>query len=123
MNAMKKMNLLPVVFLFSLLVIVSCRSHSPVSTGEKSFPVITDDSLMNLVEYRTLQYFWDGAEPNSGMARERFHSDNIYPENDKNIVTTGGTGFGLMALVVGTERGFITRLQAMERFTKIVGFL
>ncbi|MFN8209955.1 MAG: glucoamylase family protein [Bacteroidales bacterium] len=84
---------------------------------------ITDDSLLTLVEYRTFQYFWDGAEPVSGMARERFHVDGDYPENDKNIITTGGSGFGLMAALAGIERGFITREAAVSRFEKIVSFL
>ena len=84
---------------------------------------ISDDSLLTLIEYRTFQYFWDGAEPVSGMACERIHMDGIYPENDKNIVTTGGSGFGFMAILAGTERGFITREQATERFFKIVSFL
>ena len=64
---------------------------------------ISEDSLLNLVQYQTFQYFWDGAEPNSGMARERFHVDGNYPSNDMNVVTTGGTGFGLMAIIVGIE--------------------
>src|SRR5450759_2444892 len=87
------------------------------------FKQITDDSLLTLVQYRTFQYFWDGAEPNSGMARERFHQDGIYPENDMNVVTSGGSGFGLMAILVGVERGFITRNEAVERCSKIIEFL
>lgn len=84
---------------------------------------ITDDSLMTLVEYRTFQYFWDGAEPVSGMARERIHMDGEYPDDDMNVVTSGGTGFGVMAILVGIERGFITRHEGFERLKKIVGFL
>lgn len=84
---------------------------------------ISDDSLMTLVQYRTFQYFWDGAEPNSGLARERFHSDDVYPQNDKHIVTSGGGGFGVMAILVGIERGFITRQQGFERMERIIGFL
>ena len=57
------------------------------------------------------------------MARERFNVDGIYPENDKNIVTSGGSGFGLMAILVGIERGFVTRDEAVERYTRIVNFL
>src|SRR4030095_3826320 len=71
------------------------------STRSDSLPRISDDSLLTLVEYRTFQYFWDGAEPTSGAARERIHTDNVYPENDKHIVTSGGTGFGIMAILVG----------------------
>jgi hypothetical protein len=65
----------------------------------------------------------DGAEPTSGMARERIHMDNIYPQNDQDVVTLGGSGFGVMAILVGLERGFITREQALERYRKIVDYL
>jgi hypothetical protein len=84
---------------------------------------LSEDSLMNLVEEKTFQYFWDGAEPTSGAARERFHVDGEYSDNDKHIITTGGTGFGVMAIIVGMERKFITREQGVERLTKLVGFL
>ena len=93
-------------------------------TGQNSSPeLIPDDSLLTLVQFRTFQYFWDGAEPNSGMARERIHIDGIYPENDMNVITTGGSGFGLMAILVGIERGFITRDEAYVRFLRMVDFL
>jgi len=84
---------------------------------------LSDDELFRDVQERTFQYFWDGAEPNSGLARERVHLDGIYPSNDKNVVTSGGGGFGVMAILVGIERGFITRQQGLERFEKIVHFL
>jgi hypothetical protein len=84
---------------------------------------LTDDQLLDTIEYCTFLYFWDGAEPRSGMARERFHMDGIYPEDDKQVVTSGGSGFGLMALVAGMEHGFISRSQGVERLTRIVGFL
>ncbi len=82
------------------------------------FQQIYDD-----VQRTTFQYFWDGAEPNSGLARERFHVDNIYPQNDKHVVTSGGGGFGVMAILVGIERGFITKQKGIERFEKILTFL
>jgi hypothetical protein len=91
--------------------------------GEISGNAITGDSLLNLVEYKTFQYFWDGAEPVSGMARERYHIDGNYPENDFNIVTTGGSGFGLMAIIAGIERRFISREEGYLRFRNIVDFL
>jgi len=45
------------------------------------------------------------------------------PENDMNVVTTGGSGFGLMAILAGIERGFITRDEAINRYLKILDFL
>lgn len=83
----------------------------------------SDKELMDKVQQQTFNYFWEGAEPVSGLARERIHMDNIYPEHDKDIVTIGGSGFGLMTILVGVERGFITREQALERYEKAVDFL
>ncbi len=100
-----------------------CSTPQKEKEKEETSIEMDEDSLLNLVQYQTFQYFWDGAEPNSGLARERFHEDDIYPSDDKHIVTTGGSGFGLMAIIVGVERGFIERGEAIERFEKILDFL
>ena len=111
------------IFLSGIFIISCGNSHRNTSAESVKMDSISDDSLLTLVQYKTFQYFWDGAEPNSGMARERFHIDGYYPENDKNIVTTGGSGFGLMAILVGIKRGFITREEGLHRFQKILSFL
>ncbi len=85
-----------------------------IDTSDK-FPRIPDQELLTKVQQQTFKYFWDYAHPTSGLARERNTSGDI--------VTSGGSGFGLMALLVGIERGFITRQQGLDRFTKIVNFL
>ena len=79
------------------------------------FPIISDDELLTLIQQRTFRYFYDFAQPESGMARER--------NNSGDLVTTGGSGFGVMALVVGMNRGFITRSEGITRVSKILGFL
>ncbi|MBX2968531.1 MAG: Ig-like domain-containing protein [Cyclobacteriaceae bacterium] len=79
------------------------------------FPIITDEELLTLVQQQTFKYFWDFAHPASGMARERNTSNDL--------VTSGGSGFGIMAIIVGIERGFITRQQGIERLDKILDFL
>jgi hypothetical protein len=84
---------------------------------------VSNDKLYRLVQEQTFRYFWQGAEPTSGLARERFHVDGDYPENDKNVITTGGSGFGVMAILVGIERGFITRKQGYTRYRQIVDYL
>lgn len=112
--------------LFAAIALGSCQNYANNSNEKQLTRVVdslSDDSLLTLVQYRTFQYFWDGAEPVSGMAPERIHLDNVYPDNDKSVVTTGGTGFGVMAILVGIERKFITRAQGAERLTKIVDYL
>ena len=112
-----------IIITATTLISAGCSSQQTETGGNTEPEQISDSSLFSLVQQRTFQYFWDGAEPTSGMARERFHTDNIYPQNDKNIVTSGGSGFGVMAILVGIERGFITREEGRQRLEKIVHFL
>lgn len=109
--------------LLSAILLTSCKSAS--STQENVTTVsknITDAQLMDRVQRDALKYFWDFAEPNSLMGRERYHED-FYPKNDANVVTTGGSGFGLMTILVGIERGFIPRKEAVKRLSHIADFL
>lgn len=111
---------------FLSLFFLNCKTDKrqaqkvPSKNQESKF---TDDEFLNLIQKQTINYFWEGAEPNSGLARERLHMDDIYPTSPKNTVTTGGSGFGLMAILVGIERGFIPKEAAFIRFEKIVDFL
>ncbi len=85
------------------------------SVGEPDFPTISDEELLTLVQERTFEYFWAFGHEASGLARERNTSGST--------VTTGGSGFGLMAMIVGVERGFITRVEAVQRWQTVMDFL
>lgn len=91
--------------------------------SERPASFANDDAMLDYIERVHFNYMWDGAEPTSGMARERIHLDGQYPENDRDVVTTGGSGFGIAGLIVAMERGFITRDEGVERLTRIVGWL
>jgi len=106
------------------------RSSAKQETKEKDTTSVenvrfssAEEALLDTIQRQTFAYFWEGAEPNSGMARERIHMDGIYPQHDQEVVTLGGSGFGTLAILVGVKRGFITREQALERYQKIVDFL
>ena len=88
--------------------------YTGIDSSDK-FPRISDDSLLTLVQKQTFKYFWDFGHPVSGMARERNTSGET--------VTTGGTGFGIMAIPVAINRNFITRADGLARLQKVVGFL
>ncbi len=90
--------------------------------GEEPVPQLTDEELLNLVQERTFNYFWDFAEPNSGMARER-SQDDAYGGDAPHIVTTGGTGFGLASFPTAVERGWISEAEALNRLDRILSFL
>lgn len=113
-----------------MLLVLVFHAGSPVNAQKKNTESIkselriqknlTDDQLLDLVQKQTFRYFWDFAHPVSGMARER---SNVAFEYGNEVVTTGGTGFGIMATIVASERKFITREQAAARTKKIVDFL
>lgn len=109
---------------FIVMVIYSCGTGTiKKKNGENVSTPLTDEQLLDSIQYQTFQYFWEGAEPTSGMARERIHLDGNYPQNDQDVVTLGGSGFGVMAILVGIERGFITREEGFARYQKIVNYL
>ena len=65
-----------------------------------------------------MKYFWDFAETNSGLARERYHPNDQF--QDEHLFTMGGAGFGLISIIVGVERGFIQRLKEIQRINIIL---
>ena len=91
--------------------------------SERPASFANDDAMLDYIQQVHFNYMWDGAEPTSGLARERIHLDGQYPENDQDVVTTGGSGFGIAGLIAAMDRGFITRDQGVERLTRIVGWL
>jgi hypothetical protein len=111
-------------YLFFLVVVnISCSSRIGGKSILNQSDSLPSDSLLTIVQHQTFKYFWDGGEPNSGMAPERINMDGVYPQNDKEVVTTGGSGFGVMAILAGIDRGFITREEGVQRLEKIVSFL
>lgn len=101
------------------LLFVACKTQDNPSPSAR----LSDKALLDTVQYQTFQYFWDGAEPTSGAGRERFHEDEVYPQNDKNTVATGATGFGIMAVISGIDRKFVRREEGVERLHKILSYL
>jgi len=79
------------------------------------FPEISEEELLTKIQEQTFKYFWDFGHPVSGLTRERNSSGNT--------VTIGGSGFGVMAILVSIERNFITRQEGIDRLETIVNFL
>lgn len=82
-----------------------------------------DSVFLDFIQKVHFNYMWEGADSTSGLAKERIHLDNHYPENDQNTITIGGSGFGVAGLIVAMDRGFITREAGVERLHKIADYL
>ena len=86
-----------------LATLVACKNQNTAEENREvaatTSPASTaEDQLLDEVQKQTISYFWEGANKDSGLAPERIHLDGIYPSDDKNIVTIGGTGFGLHSI-------------------------
>ena len=107
---------LPSLFVF-LFLVFSCEKPEnrvaplPKTTNKVEPPTSRDntDALLNYVQYQYFQYVWSGGCTNSGLARVRYFKDE--PEKDSNVITAGASGFAIMSIIVGIERGFVSRSE------------
>ncbi len=114
---MKKLSL---PFLFVLITVCSFAQQTTAAKKTARPLNLSDTALLELVQKQTLRYFWDFAHPVSGMSRERSNENFGYGNE---TVTTGGTGFGIMSVIVGVERKWIARDTAAKFMLKMVNFL
>ena len=92
------------------------RPSPPSEAVSAATRPMTDDELLDMVQEAHFRYYWEGAHPVSGLARENIPGDD-------DLVAIGASGFGIMAIVVAAERGFISRDAAAARMLRIVRFL
>ncbi|MBI5857174.1 MAG: beta-glucosidase [Sphingobacteriales bacterium] len=108
---------------FATVILLSCNPGKHYGSSAADMSAV-DSVIFTEVQRQTFQYFRHGAEPVSGMARERFHADgNYHTFQNKNIITSGGSGFGVMAWLVAIERNFVTKEEGRSGLEKIVNFL
>ncbi len=112
-----------ILLFFVILIFISCKNKSQTSIDDEknenktinNITVISSDSLLELVQKQTFKYFWDFAEPETGLVRER--------SQDMFTLTSGGTGMGISSFPAAVNRNWITKNQAIQHLTKILLFL
>ena len=113
-----------ITFLVFLLLIQPCvAQQQKETTGFNAVnrpKNLSDSALLDLVQKQTFRYFWDFAHPVSGMSRERSNASFGYGDE---VVTTGGTGFGIMSIIVAADRKWINRDTAAKFLLRMVKFL
>ena len=127
-NHLEYSNSIFVLLIVCVVSLLSCNENNskekaPSPVMERPSDFASDEDFLDFIQKTHLNYMWEGAEKTSGLAPERIHMDGIYPQNDADVVTTGGSGFGIAGLIVGIERGFISRSEGVVRFHQIVDYL
>ena len=95
--------------------ILQAEAQSPASLA-----ALPDEALLDAVQRQTFRFFWEGSHPLSGLAPDR-RTTRQEPVDD--LVAIGGSGFGIMALIVAVERGWVTREAAVERLQRMLEVL
>lgn len=124
---MRKITVLLLVTLL-LATIFACNENKSDKENQKPddnrpMNFASDDAFLDFIQKTHFNYMWEGAEKTSGLAPERIHMDGVYPENDADVITTGGSGFGIAGLIVAMEHGFISRNEGVDRLHQIADYL
>jgi hypothetical protein len=89
---------------------------APSETVSAKTRSLSDEELLTMVQEGCFRYYWEHAHPVAGLALENL-------PGDPNLVALGASGFGIMAWLVGVERGFISREAARDRMRRALRFL
>ena len=88
------------------------QAGKPLSEGDHAF--------LDQLERANYLYFWEQANPATGLVRDRV---NVH-ENDHGVVASiAATGFGLTALCIAEHRGYLSHVQARDRVLATLRFL
>src|SRR5438876_461926 len=101
----------------------NCRQEPGVLKDDRDpreLAALPDEALIDAVQRQTFRYFWDGADAASGLALDR---RTLAGDTDGDKVAVGGSGFGVMALIVAIERGWVTREAAFARLRRMLDAL
>ena len=96
------------------------NAYLALDLDPRALAALPDDELLDAVQRRTFRFFWEGAQPNSGLARDRIP---VGPPDREDLIATGGSGFGVMALIVAVERGWVSREEALARLRMMLDLL
>jgi hypothetical protein len=103
-----------------------------VTLGPGQLASLPDEALLEAISRQTFRYFWEGAHPVSGLALDRRRRapagaavvDGVADDvANGDVVAVGGSGFGMLALIVAVERGWIARAAALERLDTMLRLL
>jgi hypothetical protein len=104
----------PATRFYQVTAVTPAGESPPSAPTPAQYNGLTDDYLLDLIQFTTFNYFWLRAHPVSGLTTEPWDADKV---------AIGGSGMGLMAIIVGAERGWVSRPAAADRIRQMLAFL
>src|SRR3981081_1454487 len=80
----------------------------------------SDKTLLEEVQRRAVRFFWEKADPTTGLVNDR--SKN-FGEDDETVASIASTGYGLAGLPIVGEHGWLGRSEAAARARTTLRFL
>ncbi len=96
------------------------HSAEPVRGAAPAALSAEDEQFLNDLEAASFLFFWEQGSPNTGMVKDRC---NVHQEEPGIASSIAATGFGLTALCIGAQRGFVSTSDALERVLATLRFL
>ncbi len=110
-------------FLAVVAVAGLLHSEAAASDAVRHVPA-AERSFLEDLEHRGVLYFWEQADPNTGLVLDRAGADGGRARGpSRDVASIAATGFGLSALCIGAEHGWIPRRSALERARTTLRFL
>lgn len=104
----------------AVLAAASAASRSPVWGAQAPTAEGATDALLDEIERRACAYFYEQADPDTGMVLDRANIKQNYAQGVSSIAATG---FGLSAMCIADLRGYIDRKMIRERTLRTLQFL
>jgi hypothetical protein len=93
------------------------------ASGVKQSLSKRDQAFLEDLSRRSFRYFWEQADPRTGLVLDRVRTDgSIHDEAHRDIASIAAVGFGLTALCIGAERGWVRPKDAQERVRSTLRF-
>lgn len=75
-----------------------------------------DQEFLEDLSRRSFRYFWEQADPHTGLVLDRARADGSpHDQTHRNVASIAATGFGLTALCIASERRWVEPREARER--------
>jgi hypothetical protein len=115
------------VALLALALVAAAReTPAPASGDPPPFPTLTaeEQAFLDDLERRAVRYFDEQSDPETGLVRDRARADGTpHDETHRNVASIAATGFGLTALCIAADRGWVSRPDALKRARRALAFL
>lgn len=114
---MKPVRTRPVAYALGLLCLIGAPA-APAATPD-------DDAFLEDLQRRSFRFFWEQADPATGLVRDRAGADGGPSANvrSRDVASIASVGFGLTGICIAERRGWVMRDEAYDRALATLRFL